>query len=225
MLPRTLEPEVMDTAEEADDYDAMDHGEVNRLFVDAFLAALPDGSPDRLHVLDTGTGTALIPIELCGRDDRFHVTAIDLAKHMLERAEKNVGDAELQDAITLELVDSKRLPYDDESFDAVMSNSIVHHVPEPSSVLSEMLRVTRPGGLFFVRDLMRPDDDETVESLVATYAADANERQRQLLRQSLHAALTLDEIRDLVAPLGLPGEACQATSDRHWTIAATKPSN
>ena len=39
MLPRTLEPEVMDTAEEAVDYDAMDHGEVNRRFVGDFLRA------------------------------------------------------------------------------------------------------------------------------------------------------------------------------------------
>ena len=40
MLPRTLEPEVMDTAEEAADYDAMDHSEVNRVFVDDLLAAV-----------------------------------------------------------------------------------------------------------------------------------------------------------------------------------------
>ena len=34
MLPRTLEPEVMDTREEAVDYDSMDHSGVNRVFVD-----------------------------------------------------------------------------------------------------------------------------------------------------------------------------------------------
>ena len=40
MLPRTLEPEVMDTPDDARDYDAMDHAEVNRLFVDHLLEAL-----------------------------------------------------------------------------------------------------------------------------------------------------------------------------------------
>ena len=42
MLTRVLEPEVMDTAEEAADYDSMDHAEVNRRFVDDFLTALAD---------------------------------------------------------------------------------------------------------------------------------------------------------------------------------------
>ena len=37
MLPRVLEPEVMDSPEEALDYDEMDHGEVNRQFVDATM--------------------------------------------------------------------------------------------------------------------------------------------------------------------------------------------
>jgi hypothetical protein len=40
MLDRILEPEFMDTAEEARDYDSMDHAEVNRRFVDDLLAAL-----------------------------------------------------------------------------------------------------------------------------------------------------------------------------------------
>ena len=39
MLPRVLEPEVMDSPEEARDYDAMDHAEVNRRFVADFLTA------------------------------------------------------------------------------------------------------------------------------------------------------------------------------------------
>ena len=45
MLPRTLEPEVMDSVEEARDYDAMDHAVVNRVFVEDFLAAWEGGQP------------------------------------------------------------------------------------------------------------------------------------------------------------------------------------
>ena len=61
MLPRVLEPEVMDSAEEASDYDAMDHSHVNRLFVTDFLTIWKGANP----ILDVGTGTAQIPIELC----------------------------------------------------------------------------------------------------------------------------------------------------------------
>ena len=51
--------------------------------------------------------------------------------------------------------------------------------------------------MIFIRDLLRPADDATVEQLVATYAAGANEHQRQLFDQSLRAALDLDEARAL----------------------------
>src|SRR6187549_1023893 len=68
MLTRVLEPEAMDTADEAADYDSMDHSEVNRRFVADFLAALVDadfaGRTTACRVLDLGTGTAQIPIEL-----------------------------------------------------------------------------------------------------------------------------------------------------------------
>ena len=42
MLERVLEPEVMDTPAEARDYDAMDHAEVNRLFVDDLVPHLAE---------------------------------------------------------------------------------------------------------------------------------------------------------------------------------------
>src|SRR5690606_35707552 len=125
-------------------------------------------------------------------------------------------------AITLELVDSKRLPYADGLFDAVMSNSIVHHIPEPGAALAEMARVLRPGGLFFVRDLLRPGDYATVDQLVATYAGDANAHQRQMFRDSLCAALTLDEMRGLLSAVGLAPASVRQTTDRHWTVCARR---
>jgi ubiquinone/menaquinone biosynthesis C-methylase UbiE len=229
MLPRTLEPEVMDTAEEARDYDAMDHGEVNRLFVDDFLRTVEAGphrerlhDTDPLEVLDVGTGTAQIPIELCTRPVACRVVAIDLAGEMLRLAERNVAVAGLGNRILPQRADAKRLPWPDGRFPAVMSNSIVHHIPEPKQALAEMLRVLAPGGVLFVRDLLRPDDLDTLDRLVATYAGDENAHQQQMFRDSLHAALTLDELRGLLAELGAPPEWAAQTSDRHWTIAGTR---
>jgi SAM-dependent methyltransferase len=88
----------------------------------------------------------------------------------------------------LERCDAKSLPYADHSFAAVISNSIVHHIPQPERVLAEMLRVLQLGGSLFVRDLMRPADEATVQHLVATYAGDANAYQQQMFADSLRAA-------------------------------------
>src|SRR5438876_1092059 len=122
MLPRVLEPEVMDSAAEACDYDAMDHAAVNRVFVDDFLAQAlqqrgrgPFSGEERLasSLLDVGAGTAQIPIELCRRDASFRVIAIDLAEHMLRVGTENLRRAGLSERIRLERVDAKHMPYAD----------------------------------------------------------------------------------------------------------------
>lgn len=218
MLARRLEPEVMDSPEEARDYDAMDHSAVNRAFVTDFLAAW---GGDNL-VLDVGTGTAQIPIEFCRRSPTAEVVAIDLALPMLTVGRDNVARAGFGDRVRLECHDAKQLPYAAESFAAVMSNSIIHHVPEPEFVVAEMVRVVRPGGLLFVRDLLRPDDEATLRHLVGTYAGGANKHQRQMFADSLHAALSLSEVRSLASRIGFDPLTVRQTSDRHWTWTAHK---
>src|SRR5262245_47732630 len=218
MLPRVLEPEVMDSAEEARDYDSMDHTQVNRVFVADFLALWRGGGP----VLDVGTGTAQIPIELCRQAPSAEVVGIDLAEPMLRVGLVNVQRAELAGRVRLQRCDAKHIPFAAGSFAAVISNSIVHHIPEPEQVLSEMVRVLAPGGVLFVRDLLRPEDDDAVRPLVHTYAGEADAHQRQMFEDSLRAALARDEVRVLVAGLGFDRDTVRQTTDRHWTWGAVK---
>lgn len=218
----------MDTAEEAADYDAMDHAEVNARFCDdllRFRAPLP--SP----VLDVGTGTALIPIALSARASGIEVVAIDLADHMLALGRRNLARAGLEGRVRLERVDAKAMPYADGAFGATISNSIVHHIPDPKDAFAEMFRVTAKGGVLFVRDLARPDTTGEIDRLVALYAGSepaepgaraSFERQRALFRASLAAALTPEEVAALVAPFGVAASAVQMTSDRHWTLACIR---
>ena len=213
----------MDTAREARDYDAMDHSEVNRRFVDDLLAEWSPDEPSPASLLDVGAGTALIPIELACRGRPVRITAIDLAQEMLKLGRRHVAAAGLDAVIKLECVDAKSLPYRDATFDAVISNSIVHHIPEPDAVVAEMLRVLKPNGLLFLRDLLRPATTDEVERLVLTYAGDDNSHQQQLFPQSLHAALPVFEIRELIVAAGLGDAGVRQTSDRHWTVCTRKP--
>jgi len=210
----------MDSAEEARDYDAMDHSQVNRVFVADFLSFWTGSGT----VLDVGAGTAQIPIELCRRHASVNVIAIDLAEHMLRVGADNVQSAGLAGRIELKCCDAKRLPWPQDSFAAVISNSIVHHIPEPFTVLEEMVRVASPGGALFVRDLLRPENDTSVKNLVNTYAGAANDHQRRMFEDSSRAALTLTEIRALVARLDFEASSVRQTTDRHWTWAARKNS-
>ena len=221
MSARVLEPEVMDRPEEARDYDAMDFAAVNGRFVADFIAA--HGSGRGGEVLDVGTGPARIAITLCRADRGFRVLGIDLAGPMLDLARRNVGDAELTDRIRFARGDAKNLPFPDGRFESVISNTIVHHIPDPAPALAEMVRLVAPGGTVFVRDLARPEDEGAIERLVERHTAGEPVAAKALFRDSLRAGLTLDEVRAIVRGLDLDPGGVAMTSDRHWTWTWRKP--
>ena len=206
----------------------MNHAAVNAAFVDDLLAsgvleAGPvDPQADDSVLLDLGTGTARIPIEICRRSRLCRIVASDAASSMLELAKLNVAIDQCEHRIQLHHGDGKQLEFSDDLFDGVLSNSWLHHLPDPALGLAQMWRVCKPGGWLFSRDLLRPHDSSEVERLVNEHAAGDIASNQQLLRQSLHAALTLDEVRQLAQPLGILPEAVQATSDRHWTLCVRK---
>ncbi len=209
----------MDTPEEAAAYDAMDHRQVNQTFVADLLVFWPaQGS-----VLDVGTGTAQIPIELCRHASDVQVVGTDLAESMLAIGRDNVRRAGFERRIELRRHDAKEASLPANFFQAVISNSIVHHIPEPMSALAEMIRVARSGGAIFVRDLLRPATVSAVNQLVAVHSGEATAHQRQLFEASLRAALTLAEARALALELGFDPRQVDQTSDRHWTWACRKP--
>ncbi|MEQ1828730.1 MAG: class I SAM-dependent methyltransferase [Pirellula sp.] len=218
MLQRVLENEVVEDRDEAIEYDSMDHQVVNRNFVADLIAAGPLGE----DLLDLGTGTALIPIELCRQDSQVRIMASDFSGEMLELARYRLEVEGFMERVQLHHGDAKKLIFQAKYFDTVMSNSLVHHLPSHETFLPEVLRVLRPNGLLFIRDLCRPNSMDELESLVALHAATESPFGQQMFRQSLHAALTLDEIAGLAIDAGLTAECVSMTSDRHWTLVARK---
>ncbi|HBE32395.1 MAG TPA: SAM-dependent methyltransferase, partial [Cyanobacteria bacterium UBA11368] len=173
--------------------------------------------PTNALVLDAGTGTARIPVLLCQMRKAWQVKAIDLAENMLRIGSEHVTQAGLQQRIVLECFDAKQLPYPDAEFDMVVSNSLVHHLPDPLPFFLELKRVLKPNGAVLIRDLIRPADEATMNALVASIGAEYDAHQKQLFADSLHAALTLDEVNQLVAQAGLERVRIYQSSERHWT--------
>jgi ubiquinone/menaquinone biosynthesis C-methylase UbiE len=213
-MNRILEPEVMDTWLEATAYDAMDFESVNT----AFATDAIDLDPHAIKILDVGTGTARIPILMCQQRPQYLITAIDLAQSMLIIGQRNVEAAGLNQRIRLERVDSKQMPYPNLEFDMLVSNSLVHHLPDPLSFFQETKRLVRPGGAILIRDLIRPENDTVVNELVAKIGEEYDAHQQQLFRDSLKAALTLVEVQELIDRVGLEQVKLSQSSDLHWTI-------
>jgi ubiquinone/menaquinone biosynthesis C-methylase UbiE len=212
-MDRIPEPEVMETPEEASAYDAMDHAQVNVAFVDRLLALGARG-----HMLDIGTGPAHIPLLVVDRLADCTICAVDLSPAMLAIAGRHLADSPSGHRVELRLADAKALDLEDASFDAVFSNTILHHMADPRPFLREAARVLRPGGALLIRDLYRPANQLEVDRLVATHAATAGPIGRELLRASLRAAFTPDELRLLADECGLAAGEIVVDTDRHMSL-------
>jgi len=217
MLQRTLEPEVMDTPEEAESYDAMDHTGPNASFVQRLVDLGAGG-----RMLDVGTGPGHIPLLVCDAIENCSVVGIDLARHMLAIAERRRADSPHAARLSFGLADAKGLDYPDASFDAVFSNTILHHIPDPRPFLREVRRVLKPGGALLVRDLFRPPTAAIADDLVAAYAGDEPPMNQELFRASLHAAFTPGELRALADSEGLDGAELVIDSDRHMSLQMSR---
>jgi ubiquinone/menaquinone biosynthesis C-methylase UbiE len=214
-MQRVLEPEYMDTVDEAQSYAAMDHSIVNGLVVDRFLQL---GGGACRKVLDLGTGPGDIPFLLAQRSSIPSILGVDAAETMLALARPKAKSLGLETRVTFARADVKALPFADGSFDGVFSNTILHHIPEPVVFVREAARVLQKGGVLLIRDLYRPSNLDECKRLVALHAAGAPKDHQQLLLQSLCAALTLDEAVQVAKAAGIGHAKVAMNSDRHYSI-------
>jgi ubiquinone/menaquinone biosynthesis C-methylase UbiE len=212
-MQRVLEPEVMDTAEEAGAYASMDHSEANAAFLERLFELGARG-----RMLDIGTGPGQIPLLICARDPSAHVTGVDLSEHMLRHARAARAASAFADRLDYRRGDAKALEFPATCFDAVYSNTILHHIPDPAPFLREAHRVLHPGGALLIRDLFRPATAERVEELVLRHAGDATPAQRALFRDSLCAALAPEELRRVADAAGLGHAELVVDTDRHVSL-------
>lgn len=216
MTQRILEPEVMDSEAEAIAYDRMDFQDVNQAFVELVAEVYPYL---QTNALDLGTGTARIPVMLLAKFPQWQITGIDLAQSMLTIGQDHVAIAGLQDQISLELADAKTLPYSDCQFDLIFSNSLIHHLPDPLPCFQEMRRLLKPTGVIVVRDLLRPHSPQAIDTMVDQVSGtDYDAHQKKLFRDSLYAALTLEEVQQVASSAELETAEIYQSSDRHWTM-------
>ena len=106
------------------------------------------GGRDALDVLDAGSGTGFLSLELASRGHR--VTGIDFAPAMLAEARRKA--AEQGAAISFEEADAEQLSFAPGSFDLVVSRHVLWTLPHPQAAIDEWKRVLRPGGRLAVID-------------------------------------------------------------------------
>ncbi|WP_207533256.1 class I SAM-dependent methyltransferase [Desertivirga arenae] len=140
-------------------------------------------------VLDVACGSGIVATAFA--ECAAHVTGVDLTPEMLEQAyrlKKNKGLTNIEFVIG----DVNLLPFEGGVFDIVVTRFSFHHMISTNQVLSEMIRVCKPGGTILVADVAIPEDKRDQYD------------QMELLRDPSHvSALTPNEFRNLFATQGL----------------------
>jgi len=111
-------------------------------------------APAHAAVLDVGCGPAEILVRLARLSPTLRLTGVDVDGPMIDRARRKAARARV--APTLVVADAAALPFEDGSFDLVVSSFAVHHWPDPHAGLAEVMRVLKPGGRAIIWDIAPP---------------------------------------------------------------------
>lgn len=107
-------------------------------------------------ILDVATGTGDFAIE-AAKLGKVKIMGIDISAGMLEVGQKKIQKKGLGQIIEFKKADSENLPFDDDTFDAAIVGFGVRNFENLKRGLSEILRVLKPGGVFFVLEFSKPE--------------------------------------------------------------------
>lgn len=215
MMPRVLEPELMDDPAQAHAYAAADFSQENQGFVDRFRESFPDFTEGQ--IFDLGCGPGDIPIRVARALPLCRVTGIDASAPMIRLAEQTVAQAGLSSRVSFRCERFQDLAGVNQA-DAAISNSLLHHVPNPLQFWNRLRQIVKPGSPVLVMDLLRPESPEAARAIVERHAANEPEILRRDFYNSLFAAFTEDEIGSQLAQLNLSRLLINIVDDRHWVV-------
>lgn len=108
------------------------------------------------RALDLATGTGDLALLIAGAVPGSRVVGLDPSLKMLDIAREKVAAAGLTERVELVAGDAETLPFEDATFDGVSIAFGIRNVPNRARALSEMARVTKPGGRLAVLELSEP---------------------------------------------------------------------
>lgn len=217
-MKRRPEPELMDSEAQTLAYAEADFDESNSLFTQRFLERFADLSP-RGRLADLGCGPGDITIRLARALPGWELTGLDAGPNMLRHARERLA---AEDGVRHVHFEQAYLPdpaLPSRAWNAVVSNSLLHHLPDPQALWASIVQLGAPGAAVQVMDLLRPDSEEQAQQLVERYADGAPAILREDFYNSLLAAYTPEEVARQLILAGLDRLKIETASDRHWIVS------
>lgn len=204
----------MEDPAQAEAYALADFSEPHQAFVSHFTRLYPEFRSGR--VLDLGCGPADVTIRFARAYPQALVEGVEGSEPMLEFGRSAVRRAELGARVALRLA---RLPdpgLSGAAYDAVISNSLLHHLADPRVLWQTVAATARDGAPVLAMDLLRPASVRAARALVAQHAAEGPPILQRDFYHSLLAAYRPEEVAAQLRGCGLAGFRIEVVSDRHW---------
>jgi ubiquinone/menaquinone biosynthesis C-methylase UbiE len=222
-MERQPEPELMLDAEQARAYAEADFAEPHERIADDFLAAFPE-LPAQGALLDLGCGPGDLTFRLARRLPGWRLHGVDGSPAMLRLARERLSrEPAAAGRIRLVTGHIPEVALPESRYDVVFSNSLLHHLPDPTALWRAIRRWTASGGCVFVADLFRPPSREAAAELVERYSANEPAVLKRDFFHSLLAAFTPDEVRRQLTKAGLGHLTVRTVSNRHLTVSGRLP--
>ena len=147
-------------------------------------------------VLDVGCGAGVTPVYLA-RKYGCHVVGVDIRQRMIQRSEERAEREGVADQTEFRVADAQDLPFEDNRFDAVITESVTAFPEDKQRAVNEYVRVTRPGGYVGLNEstwLQTPPPPE----VVAWASQEVGAQVEPLAREGWVALLEQAGLRELV---------------------------
>jgi ubiquinone/menaquinone biosynthesis C-methylase UbiE len=134
--------------------------DVRAAVVNEVCAAVSSGK-----ILDVGTGPGYLPFEIARKSPAVEIVGIDLSNGMVELARKTSRRNGLDKRVSFRVSNASCLPFEDRTFDLVVSTLSLHHWSTPAADFKEICRVLKDNGTAYIYDF-RKDVTDSVRAYV-----------------------------------------------------------
>lgn len=215
-MKRIPEPELMLDSRQVEAYAKADFEEAHSNFIKIFNEKFSNQNVGGL-ILDLGCGPGDITFRFAEAFPDTIIHAIDGSLEMLFYAKKVLAEkSDYQKRI--QFINSKIEDYVlDEHYEFIISNSLLHHLPDPMTLWDSINRISGESTNVFVMDLLRPASLEELKLLVEKYAYDEPDILKRDFHRSLLSAFSLNEVEKQIEIAEFELKVEQV-SDRHFVV-------